>query len=36
LRHNHPVTRGAIEQALEMGMIAECETEYAARLAQRV
>lgn len=36
LGYNHPATRAAIEQALDMGIIAACETEYVARLAQRV
>jgi len=36
LGHNHPKTRQAIEQALNMGVIAGCETEYVARLAHKV
>lgn len=36
LGYNHPATRRAIEQALDMGVLAAYETEYVARLAQRV
>lgn len=36
LGYNHPATRRGIEQALEMGVLAACETEYVARLAQRI
>ena len=36
LGYGHPATRRAIEQALQMGVLAACETEYVARLAQRV
>ncbi len=36
LGYNHPATRRAIEQALDMGVMAACETEHVARLAQRV
>jgi len=33
LGYNHPGTRHAVELALEMGVMASCETEYVARLA---
>ena len=36
LGYNHAATRRAIEQALEMGVLASCETEYVARLAHRI
>jgi glutamate-1-semialdehyde 2,1-aminomutase len=36
LGYNHPATRRAIEQALDMGVMAACETEYVAGLAQKV
>ena len=36
LGHNHPATRRAVEQALDMGVIAACETEHVALLAQRI
>lgn len=36
LGHGHPTTRRAVEQALDAGVIAACETEYVARLAERV
>jgi glutamate-1-semialdehyde 2,1-aminomutase len=36
LGHNHPATRQAIERALDMGVMAGCETEYVARLAHKV
>jgi glutamate-1-semialdehyde 2,1-aminomutase len=36
LGYNHPATRRAVEQALDLGVMAACETEYVARLAQRV
>ena len=36
LGYNHPATRQAILQAVEMGVIAACETEYVARLAALV
>lgn len=36
LGHNHPKIRQAIVQALDMGIIACCETEYVSRLAEKV
>jgi glutamate-1-semialdehyde 2,1-aminomutase len=36
LGYNHPATRHAIELALDMGVMCGCETEYVARLAQRI
>ena len=36
LGHNHPAIRRAIKQALDMGIMAACETEYVARLAERI
>jgi glutamate-1-semialdehyde 2,1-aminomutase len=36
LGYNHPATRRAVEQALDLGVMAACETEFVARLAQKV
>jgi glutamate-1-semialdehyde 2,1-aminomutase len=36
LGYNHPATRRAVEQALDMGVLAACETEYVTRLAWRI
>ena len=36
LGYNHPATRQAVLQALDMGVMAACETEYVARLAQKI
>jgi len=36
LGHNHPAMRAAMEQALEIGLIANAETEYHAQLAQMI
>ena len=36
LGYNHPATRKAIQQAIDMGIIAACETEFVARLAAKV
>jgi glutamate-1-semialdehyde 2,1-aminomutase len=36
LGYNHPSTRAAVLQALDMGVMAACETEYVARLAQKI
>jgi len=36
LGYNHPTTRRAVEQALDLGVMAACETEYVARLAHKV
>lgn len=36
LGHNHPAIRKAIEQALDMGIICSCETEFHAQLAKMI
>ena len=36
LGYNHPTTRRAIEQALDMGIIAACETEHVGLLAAKI
>ncbi len=36
LGHNHPAIRAALEQALEIGMIANAETEYHSELAELI
>lgn len=36
LGHNHPAIRAALEQALDIGLIANAETEYHSQLAQMI